>query len=239
MLRAALNRIDHDDFRIYVGTYANDARTIAAVAEVACEDRRIRLVKGGVHGPTTKGECLNRIWAALEADEIAEDIRYKAIVIHDAEDLIHSAELRLFDRMIEHFDLVQLPVLPLINPKSRWVAGHYCDEFAEAHGRQLVVREALGAGVPSAGVGCAIGRGAMDRMAELGGGRPFDEDCLTEDYEIGLRLAQLGHRGAFVSLPVSPGSLPVSVRAHFPHTLDAAVRQKTRWMIGIGACGMG
>ena len=170
-------------------------------------------------------------------DEKVTGVRYKAIVIHDAEDVIHSAELRLFDRMVEHFDLVQLPVLPLPSPGSRWVAGHYCDEFAEAHDRQLVVREALGAGVPSAGVGCAISREAMARMAMRGGGKPFDENCLTEDYEIGLRLAQLGYRGAFVSVPVTRGGLPVAVRAHFPETLDTAVRQKTRWMVGIALAG--
>lgn len=237
MLRTALSRINHGDYRIYVGTYANDRRTIAAVAEVAREDGRVRLVKGDVHGPTTKGECLNRVWGALVADEVAEGVPYKAIVIHDAEDVIHPAELRLFDRMIEHFDMVQLPVLPLINRQSRWVAGHYCDEFAEAHGRQLVVREMLGAGVPSAGVGCAISRTAMEHLAVNSDGKPFDEDCLTEDYEIGLRLAQFGRRGAFVSIPARPGGPPVAVRAHFPHRLGAAVRQKTRWMVGIALSG--
>jgi adsorption protein B len=170
-------------------------------------------------------------------DEVAEGVRYKAIVIHDAEDVIHSAELRLFDRMVEHFDLVQLPVLPLPSAESRWIAGHYCDEFAEAHGRQLIVREAIGAGVPSAGVGCAISREAMARMSLRGGGRPFDEECLTEDYEIGLRLTQLGYRGAFVSVPITRGGLPVAVRAHFPETLETAVRQKTRWMVGIALAG--
>lgn len=237
MLRAALSRIDHDDYRIYVGTYANDPRTISAVVEVAREDGRVRLVKGGIEGPTTKGECLNRVWNALVDDEQRDGVRYKAIVVHDAEDIIHSAELKLFDRMIEHFDLVQLPVLPLINRQSRWVAGHYCDEFAEAHGRQLLVREMLGAGVPSAGVGCAISRAAMEHLAIESDGRPFDEDCLTEDYEIGLRLGQIGCHGAFVSIPATPGGLPVAVRAHFPHRLGAAVRQKTRWMVGIALAG--
>lgn len=237
MLRSALSRIDHDDYRIYVGTYANDPRTVAEVRTVARGDGRVRLVEDGTAGPTTKGECLNRVWKALLRDEAAEGVRYKAIVIHDAEDVIHSAELRLFDRMVEHFDLVQLPVLPLPSSGSQWVAGHYCDEFAESHGRQLIVREAIGAGVPSAGVGCAIGRDAMARMALRGGGRPFDEQCLTEDYEIGLRLTQLGYRGAFVSVPVVEGGLPVSVRAHFPETLETAVRQKTRWMVGIALAG--
>lgn len=237
MLRTALARIDHDDYRIYVGTYANDHRTIAEIRTIARADGRIRLVEDGIDGPTTKGECLNRVWRAVLRDEAAENSRFKAVVIHDAEDVIHSAELKLFDRMSEHFDLVQLPVLPIPSAGSRWVAGHYCDEFSEAHHRQLVVRELLGAGVPSAGVGCAISREAMGRMALHGGGKPFDEHCLTEDYEIGLRLAQLGYRGAFVSVPTTEGGMPVAVRAHFPETIETAVRQKTRWMVGIALAG--
>ncbi|MGE0775199.1 MAG: glycosyltransferase, partial [Sphingomonadaceae bacterium] len=123
MLRTALARIDHDDYRIYVGTYANDHRTIAEIRTIARADGRIRLVEDGIDGPTTKGECLNRVWRAVLRDEAAENSRFKAVVIHDAEDVIHSAELKLFDRMIEHFDLVQLPVLPIPSAGSRWVAG--------------------------------------------------------------------------------------------------------------------
>ena len=74
--------------------------------------------------------------------------------------------MRLFDALIERFDLVQLPVLPLIDPGSRWIGGHYADEFAEAHGKELVVREAIGASLPSAGVGCAISRDALAALAE-------------------------------------------------------------------------
>src|SRR3546814_5780456 len=80
--------------------------------------------------------------------------------------------------------MVQLPVLPLADPQSRWIGGHYLDEFAESHGKDLVVREALGASVPSAGVGCAINRNMMDRIVAMNGGRPFDEASITEDYEL-------------------------------------------------------
>ena len=80
-------------------------------------------------------------------------------MLHDAEDVVHPLELKLFDRLIEHAGLVQLPVVPLIDPDSRWIGGHYCDEFAEAHIKELVVREAVGAAIPLAGVGCAIERG--------------------------------------------------------------------------------
>ena len=235
MLRAALDRYDHGDYRIYVGVYPNDPATQAAVRAV--EDPRVVMVGGMLPGPTTKAECLNRLWQRLVADEAAEGRGFKCVVLHDAEDVVHPAELRIFDRLIERFDLVQLPVLPLVKRGSRLISGHYCDEFAYGHSVPLVVREALGAGVPSAGVGCAISRGAMARMDAAGGGRPFDENSLTEDYEIGLRLAGLGGRGIFVRMAAYQGGPPVAVRAYFPATFDTAVRQKTRWLTGIALAG--
>lgn len=229
MLAAALARLDHDDYRIYLGTYPNDPDTARAAGRLG--DPRVRIVGGIRPGPTTKAECLNRCWAALVADEAAGAPRAKAIVLHDAEDVLHPQELRLYDRMVERFDLVQIPVLPLPAEHGWWaraVSATYGDEFAEAHGKSLPVREAVGASVPSAGVGCAIGRPMMERIAAAGGGRPFDEGSLTEDYELGLRLRALGGRGAFVTIPAVPGGPPVAVRAHFPESVAAAVRQKAR-----------
>ena len=233
MLRNALRCLEHEDYRIFVGTYANDPATRAAVAAVG--DARVLLVNGHVPGPTTKAECLNRCWQALLEDEEEAGIHYKAVLLHDAEDVVHRLELRVVDRMIERFDLVQLPVLPLID--GRWVSGHYADEFAELHGRQLPLREALGAGVPAAGVGCAIRRATLGAIADAAGGGPFDETSLTEDYEIGLRLGGLGARGALVAMPAASGEPLVAVRAYFPATVETAVRQKTRWLIGIACAG--
>src|SRR3546814_17937875 len=132
--------------------------------------------------------------------------------------------------------MVQLPVLPLADPQSCWIGGHYLDEFAESHGKDLVVREALGASVPSAGVGCAINRNMMDRIVAMNGGRPFDEASITEDYELGLKIGALGGRGIIVRLPAGTGSV-VATREHFPATLDAAVRPKARWLTGIALHG--
>ena len=233
MLRNAVAAWGDGDWRLYVGTYPNDPATAAAVTVVS--EPRIRLVTGNKPGPTTKADCLNRLWEALLADEAAEGRRSKAVLLHDAEDLVHPDELRLFDALIERFDLVQLPVLPLIDPDSRWVGGHYADEFAESHGKELVVRGALGAGLPSAGVGCAFSRQALDRLAERRGGRPFDADSLTEDYELGLRIAEAGGVGAFVRVYGASGL--VATREYFPGTIAAAVRQKARWMTGIALSG--
>ena len=163
-------------------------------------------------------------------------MRFKAVVLHDAEDVVHSDELRLFDALIERFDLVQLPVVPLIDEKSRWISGHYIDEFAEAHGKELIVREALGASLPSAGVGCAVSREALAALAEAHGA-PFDPDSLTEDYELGLRLKAMGRAAHFLRHSAGEGRLAVATREYFPGTLDAAVTQKARWMVGIALAG--
>ena len=135
MLRATLARYQHDDYRLYVGHYRNDPATAAAIARVA--DPRVRAVLVPADGPTTKADCLNRLHAALGQDEAAGAPRAKAIVLHDAEDLVHPLELHLFDRLVERAALVQLPVLPLPDPESRWISGHYADEFAQSHIKEL------------------------------------------------------------------------------------------------------
>lgn len=235
MLRHALATFDHPHYQIYVGCYPNDPATIAAVESLA--DPRIRLVIGTRNGPTSKADCLNQLWRALLADEQAPGApRYRAVVLHDAEDVVHSCELLVFDALLDRLPMIQLPVLPLISQSGRWVSAHYADEFAEAHGKELVVREAIGAGVPSAGVGCAIRRDALEALAGLLG-QPFDEGSVTEDYELGLRLRALGFRTAFVRMAAAPNKGIVAVRAYFPNRLDAAVQQKSRWIAGIALSG--
>ena len=236
MLRSTLRRWGDADYRIFVGFYANDPLTEAAIAQVA--DPRIEAVLVEDHGPTTKADCLNRLYDALVASECREGWTAKAVVLHDAEDLVHPLEIQLFDVMTEKAALVQLPVIPLLDPESRWISGHYCDEFAESHGKELVVREAVGASIPLAGVGCAIARDAMARLAADNGGRPFAAQCMTEDYELGLRIGAFADKTMFVRIPAIPGSRSlVSSRGHFPSTLDAAVRQKARWIGGIALAG--
>lgn len=235
MLRATLSRYGAGAYRIYVGTYPNDAATIAAVAEVAATDPRVRLVIGSTPGPTTKADCLNALWRALLRDEAAGE-PCAAVILHDAEDLVHPDELRVFAAWLPDHDAVQLPVLPLADPRSPLIAGHYLDEFAESHGKNLIVRAALGAAIPFAGVGCAIRRTMLGRIADSRGGQPFDAASLTEDYELGLTVAALGGRTRFVRARDAEGSL-VAVRAYFPASLNAAVRQKARWLTGIALAG--
>jgi adsorption protein B len=236
MLRATLKRFELDDYRLFVGHYRNDPATQAAIDSV--KDTRVVAVEVDANGPTTKADCLNRLYAALVAYEAAIGDQAKAIVLHDAEDVVHHHELKLFDRLVERAGAVQLPVVPLVDPASPWVAGHYADEFAESHMKDLVVREAVGAAIPLAGVGCAIERVALFRLAARHDGKPFAGASMTEDYEMGLRLGAIGIRTMFVRLPVEPGRRAVvASRGHFPSSLDAAIRQKARWIGGIAFAG--
>ncbi len=232
-VRHTLTAWPHERMRLYIGCYRNDPTTIEAVLAAAQDDPRLRLVIHGRDGPSTKADCLNRLFSALKDDERRAGRTARMVVIHDAEDMVDPAALNLLDRHIETASLVQLPVLPHPDPKSRWVASHYMDEFAEAHGKDMVVRDALRAGLPTAGVGCAIARealGALDRPHGHSG--PFAAECLTEDYELGLGIAALGGRSRFVRCRTADGRL-VATRACFPARLDWAVRQKTRWVHGI------
>ena len=93
MLKAMLRRFDYDNYRIFVGHYRNDPATAAAIASI--DDPRIEPVEVPADGPTTKADCLNHLYDALVGYELAQDCEAKAIVLHDAEDVVHRYELRI------------------------------------------------------------------------------------------------------------------------------------------------
>lgn len=244
MLAHALKAWPQADLRIYAGCYRNDLGTLAAmIAAVSANGRdpRLRIVIHAADGPTTKADCLNRLYAALCEDERRGRFRARCVILHDAEDMVHPLALAALDAALgfdgDGADFAQVPVRPEPQPASRWVAGHYADEFAEAHARAMVVRDWLGIGLPSAGVGSAFSRDSIDRLAARRDSRlPFAAECLTEDYECGLLIGELGARARFLRLRGPDGDL-VATRAFFPSDLAAAIRQKTRWLHGIAFQG--
>lgn len=237
MVAHSLARWSGDNFRLYVGAYANDPATHAAALGGAKGDRRLRLMTLEAAGPSSKADCLNHLWRAMRADEVQQGWAFDAVVLHDAEDVVHPAEFELYQHWLADHDFVQIPVWPLIDPASRLIGGHYADEFAEAHLRKMPVRSRLGVAMPCAGVGCAFRHDVLRALGRVSGeDAPFATDSLTEDYELGIRIHERGGRGVFVRERDAGGDL-VATRAFFPGDLSAAVRQKTRWMIGIALSG--
>ena len=254
MLARLIRTTDYRRYRVYVGVYPNDMATRQAVGRAAATDARIRTVVLDHDGPTVKADCLNGIWQAIRRDEQTSGEPFQIYVMHDCEDVIDPLAWRLFNWLIPRKDMVQLPVLSL--PRRWWefTAAHYLDEFAQQHLKDLVVREVLGRGLPAAGVGVAFSRRALAALADTDpSGQPFRTDSLTEDYDLGLRLRDLGFSQIFArywalrdqihydarteALAREPRRELVCIREYFPATLRAAVRQKARWVVGIALQG--
>ncbi|MGB3072431.1 MAG: cyclic di-3',5'-guanylate-activated glycosyltransferase NrfB [Ottowia sp.] len=249
MAQLAATTLDYENYHIFIGTYPNDPQTHAEVEEVRVRFPNVHSVVCARPGPTSKADCLNNVLDAILQFEQRSGVQFAGFVLHDSEDVLSSQELRLFNYLAERKDLIQLPVYPLERPLADLTGGHYLDEFAELHAKDIVVREALVGQVPSAGVGTCFSRRAIVALLEQGDGIAFDTQSLTEDYDIGFRLKQLGMREVFVRFPVRDPKLAanaghrfgrsmreasvVSVREYFPNTLNAAVRQKSRWITGI------
>ncbi len=226
------------DLRLYVGVYRNDPATLTAAMAGAQSDKRVRIVIHDCDGPSTKADCLNRLHRALCDDEIRSGRPFASVIFHDAEDLVDPAGLGLLDQaIVEGADFAQLPVEPLPQRGMSWLGSHYCEEFAEAHGKGLVVRGSIGAAIPAAGVGCAVSRSAIEQLCEKrGDGQPFEAQSLTEDYELGLAVAEAGGICRFVRAR-GDDDLLVATRAYFPSNLRDITRQKTRWVHGIALQG--
>ena len=61
---------------------------------------------------------------------------------------------------------------------------------------------------------------------------------MTEDYELGVRLGVHGLDAALVRIPADDADTRiVATREYFPATLEAAVRQRARWLLGITLAG--
>ncbi|MEL6530096.1 MAG: glycosyl transferase family protein [Pseudomonadota bacterium] len=238
----ALRSWPQSNFRLYVGCYRNDPDTIAAIMQAAPGDARLRIVVHDREGPSTKADCLNRLYTAMRDDERRMGGLFSFVVFQDAEDMVDPAALGLLDRaMAEGIDFAQLPVEPLVQRDRGWfgrhLGSHYCEEFAEAHGKAMVVRDELGAALPGAGVGCAVSRVAIQKLCrqryDL---KPFSSESLTEDYELGIAVDETGGKCRFLRMRGEDGRL-IATRAFFPARLDHVVRQKTRWVHGIALQG--
>lgn len=231
MLSNALNAYSDAQVHIFVGCYPDDSETIRVARQF--EGSKLTVIINGVFGRSTKAENLNEIYAATAEYEYRHQRRFAGYVIHDAEDVVHRYEFAVFDAYVQHYGLIQLPVIPLPRTDSRWVSGHYCDEFAEAHCKTLIVRGAVGAALPSAGVGCMIRRDAIEALAAARNGRPFADNSYTEDYELGLRTTALGFKSAFLRITAPGRFRVVGTTAFFPSDISKSVAQKGRWVAGI------
>ncbi|QXH51701.1 glycosyl transferase family protein [Pseudomonas fakonensis] len=254
MLENMVGSLDYKNYYIFVGTYCNDQRTIDEVERMRRRYKQLVRVEVPHDGPTCKADCLNWIIQAIFAQDARMPEPFAGAILHDSEDVLHRLELHYFNYLLPRIDFVQLPVTSLERDWYELVAGTYMDEFAEWHTKDLVVRESMSRMVPSAGVGTCFSRKALLELSAETNNQPFNTDTLTEDYDIGARLARRGMKQIFGKFPVDYVAkrttwfghgkekmvavhMPLGVREYFPDTFRTAYRQKARWTLGIGLQG--
>jgi adsorption protein B len=239
MLEHNVASIRYKAYHFFVGVYPNDELTKNAVGAMARRFPNVHMAVCPHDGPTSKADCLNWVYQHIRLYEEENDEHFDIIVTHDAEDMVHPEELHWINYYATRYDFVQIPVFGLKTPFRELTHGVYCDEFAENHSRDMVVRSRFRCFVPGAGVGTGYRREALEKLASAQSNRIFEPAALTEDYENGLRLRRLGCSQVFASpwRTGGPGSDFVATREYFPQKWSAALRQRSRWVTGISLQG--
>ncbi len=240
-LENACETIQYKNYDIFVGTYPNDPDTQREVDKAARKNPHVHKVITPDFGPTNKASNLNHVFNALLGYERKSGKYFDIIAMHDSEDIIHPLSLLVYNYLIPRIEMIQIPVFPVPQPLRRATHWTYADEFAENHTKILRVREFSQGFVPSAGVGTAFTKRAFQLLA-LEHQEVFSPNTLTEDYQLGLRMNLHGMKAAFVNIKRPPSSKDegqvkdadwIATRALFPTDFKRAVKQKTRWNIGI------
>lgn len=198
--------------QIIVICHAEDEGTIAEVNRAIRDigSRRVRLV-------TFSGEPINKPRALNVGFGQA---RHKVITVFDAEDDVDPDVFNIVNTVMldEKTNVVQSGV-QLMNFRDHWYAVHNCLEYFFWFKSRLHFHAKVGM-IPLGGNTVFMRRSLIKR---IGG---WDDTCLTEDADIGLRLSTLGEpiRVVYDAHHVT--------REETPNTLASLVRQRTRWNQG-------
>lgn len=192
--------------------HADDEPTIGAARAAAdgCGPVEVRVERfGGT--PVNKPRGLN-VGLAASGNEV--------VCVFDAEDDIHPDIFNVVNTVMleEEVPVVQGGV-QLVNLLDRWFSIHNCLEYYFWYKSRLHFHAGVGM-IPLGGNTIFLRRDLVERV----GG--WDEVCLTEDADIGVRVSALG-----VPIRVVYDQEWVT-REETPITVGALVRQRTRWHQG-------
>jgi adsorption protein B len=233
MIENNVTKLHYQRFEFFVGAYPNDGPTIAAIREAMKRFPNVHISICPHDGPTSKADCLNWIYQRMLLFEEERGVRFDMILTHDAEDLMDPDALRWINYYAQWNEMVQIPVLALPTPIGALAHGVYCDEFAEYQMKDMMARQLMGGFIPSNGVGTGFSREALEGLAQAHSNQIFEPACLTEDYENGWRIHHMGMRQKFIPVHIRHGRA-IATREYFPLTFKTAIRQRSRWVTGIG-----
>ncbi len=207
----ALARQDHDAFEIIVIIGHDDPETMAVAHAAARRHPKLVQVVIDYNVPKNKPKGLN---TALPR------CRGEIIGVFDAEDEVHPGLLKLVEARFEETgaSVVQSGV-QLMNVHTTWWSMRNCLEYyfwfrsrLHFHSEQKFIP--LGGNTVFA---------RAEVLRDFGG---WDQECLAEDCELGVRLSSAGHQVAVAYDP------EVVTREETPDTIKSWVKQRTRWCQG-------
>ncbi len=214
VLAATLSRLiqtDHPDFEVIVVVGHDDEATAAVAQRFAAAHRDLVKVVVDHSWPKNKPKALN---TALPY------CRGEIVGVFDAEDDVHPALVRRVDQCLQRTgaDVVQAGV-QLTNLHSSWFSLRNALEYYFWFRSRLQFHARVGF-IPLGGNTVFM---RTEVLRQVGG---WDEECLAEDCEIGVRLSSMGAKTVVFYEP------ELVTREETPPTLRAFVRQRTRWNQG-------
>ncbi|MBO0663942.1 glycosyltransferase [Jiella sp. MQZ9-1] len=212
-LVAALDQLDWPKSRLDIKLIceADDAATTAAVSRAIAGKPQFSLVVVPPGEPRTKPKALNYALPLAHGE---------FLVLYDAEDAPDPAQLReaylRFRTGPSNLACLQAPLV-VTNGDAHWLAALFAFEYA-AHFRKLLPWLAhRGLPLPLGGTSNHFIR---QHLVDVGG---WDSHNVTEDADLGIRLARAGFR---------IGTLTRPTYEHAPERWGVWHRQRTRWMKG-------
>jgi len=189
---------------------ADDRETLRAAQRMQFPPRtRVSIVPS--HGPRTKPNALNYGLSRAKGTYLT---------IYDAEDLPHPDQLRdaykAFQICPPQTACLQAPLIA-DNPDENWLSAHWALEYDVQFGLLLPGLTRLKMPVLLGGTSNHF---RLDALHALGG---WDAWNVTEDADLGLRIARAGLRCAMISLPTFEDA---------PTDLNVWVAQRSRWVKG-------
>jgi bacteriophage N4 adsorption protein B len=228
--------IEYSRHHFFLGVYPNDLPTYSVAKKLEEKFKNVTCVVNQEPGPTSKGQMMNQIVDQIFKFETTSGINFDLFVIHDSEDIIHPFAMKLFNKSSMAYDYMQIPIFSLNRDIWQLTAGTYMDEFAEMHAKELLIRNAMGAAIPSAGVGTCMSRELMLAIQNYNKGYFLRPDSLTEDYILGWQ-SHLNHfRCGFICQSIvgdKDKKNIIATHEYFPQKFTQSIKQKTRWTIGI------
>jgi cellulose synthase/poly-beta-1,6-N-acetylglucosamine synthase-like glycosyltransferase len=199
-----------DRREVFLVCEADDAATVTAVWQTELPEG-FHLVLCPPSLPRTKPKALNYALPLASG-------RYT--VIYDAEDRPHPLQLReaheRFEQAGPQLACLQAP-LAIHNGGENWLTAMFSVEYDTLFRGMLPVLEGFGGPLPLGGTSNHFRTDALRSAGE------WDPWNVTEDADLGVRLARLGHQCGTLNLPTQEEAPP-----------DAGIwlRQRTRWLKG-------